>query len=117
MHEVPCPQVPFLVFDDERALAKQDEEVLLDRLRVVETRRLSRRHDADREPGVRLDVLSRIGSAPQHEVVGLEDADAAGPLVVDPGGVSRVDDESSRRDGCQPRCDTFKARFSDHGSS
>ena len=38
MHEVPRPQVPFLVFDDEHALAHQDQEVLLHRLGVVERR-------------------------------------------------------------------------------
>ena len=114
VHEVPGPQVPFLVFDDERALAHQDEEVLLDRLCVVESHWLSRRHDADREPGVRLDVLGQIGSALQHDAVGLEDADAAIALVVGPDGVSSVDDEPSRRDWCQPRCETFKACFSDH---
>jgi hypothetical protein len=27
VHEVPCPQVSFLVFDDEHTLAHQDEEV------------------------------------------------------------------------------------------
>ena len=99
------------------ALAHQDEEVLLVRLCVVETRWLSGRHDADRESGVRLDVLGQIGSAPQHEVVGLEDADAAEKLVVYPGSVRCVDDEPSRRNRCQPRFDTFQACFSDHGSS
>jgi hypothetical protein len=35
--EVPSPQAPFLVFDDQDALAHQDQEVLLHRLRVVQT--------------------------------------------------------------------------------
>ena len=114
MHEVPCPQMPLLVFDDQDALSHQDEEVLLDRLGVVETGRLPGWHDADREAGVRLHVLRQIGPAPQNEVVGLEDADAAVDLVGDPRGVGRVDDEPSRRDRCQSGHDAFEACFSDH---
>jgi hypothetical protein len=53
-------------------------------------------------------------SALQHELVGLEDADTSVRLVVDRRRVRRVDDEPSRGDECQPRCDPFKACFSDH---
>jgi hypothetical protein len=106
--------MPFLVLDDQHALAHQDEEVLLDRLCVVAGHWVSRGHDADREPGVRLLVLGEIGTPLQHDIVGLEDADAAVPFVVRPGGVRGVDDEPSRCDGREPRCEPFKASFSDH---
>ena len=117
VHEVPGPQVPFLVLDDQHALAHEDQEVLLDRLGVVEGRRLPRRDNADREPGTRLHVLREIRTAPQHEVVGLEDADAAVVVVADPRGFGRVDDEPAWSDRCHSGCDTFKACFADHVSS
>ena len=60
--EVPGLEASFLVFDDQDALAHQDQEVPLHRLRVVEARRPAGRHHSDREPGLRLDVLRQIRS-------------------------------------------------------
>ena len=57
------------------------------------------RHPAS---GVRLDVLGQVGSATQHEVVGLEDADALPFVVRHPGCFRGVDDEPAGADGCKP---------------
>ena len=47
MEEVPLPKRPFFLFDDERALAREDEESFLSALRVVESARLPRPDDMD----------------------------------------------------------------------
>src|SRR5207247_2298982 len=50
VHEVPCPQRPLLLLDEQEALAVEDEEVLLRRLGVVEAVRLARLEHADVHP-------------------------------------------------------------------
>ena len=67
----------------------------------------------ERAGDVRMTIV-QVGPTAEHEVVRLEDADAPVGLVGDPRGVRGVDDEPSRRDGCQPGCDTFEACLSDH---
>src|SRR5207245_799661 len=42
MHEVPRPQLPLPAFDDQNCLARDDEEVLLVALPVVQSHRLAR---------------------------------------------------------------------------
>src|SRR5262249_53446728 len=49
VEEVPRAQAPFLSFDDQEALAPQDEEILLIRLTVVERARLARLGDLQLE--------------------------------------------------------------------
>ena len=52
VEEVPGFQAPLLILDDEDALAREDEEVLLHVLRVVLPVRLSRLEDVDADPVV-----------------------------------------------------------------
>jgi hypothetical protein len=78
------------------ALAHQDEKVLLNRLGVVHAGRLPRRNHPQGETGLRFHVLVEIRTSAQDEIVGFEDADAPGVVVVHPGGVARVDYEPPR---------------------
>ena len=50
MHEVPCFQRSLLTLDDQQALAREHEEVLLRVLTVVHAARLSGAEDADADP-------------------------------------------------------------------
>ena len=51
--EVPGPQAPFLTLDEEQALAREHEEVLLDVLAVVHAVRLAGSEDVDVDPELR----------------------------------------------------------------
>src|SRR4051812_14849276 len=57
VHEAPRAQEPLLALDQQEALARQDEEVLLRVLPVVEPVRLARMKDADADPDL-LEVLA-----------------------------------------------------------
>jgi hypothetical protein len=57
---VPLPQRPFLLLDDQRALAGKHEEAFLDALGVVQRIGLARRKDADADADILEGVLLRL---------------------------------------------------------
>ena len=83
VHEVPGLDRPLLTFDQQQALAAQDEEVLLPVLRVVVAVRLPRPQHLDVDAVV-LEVRRALKGDTRAELV-----------VVEPRGVARVDDEPS----------------------
>ena len=87
VEEVPRLQAPLLVLDDEDALAREDEEVFLDVLRVVLPVRLARGKDVDADPV----VLESVGW--------LEVGPVAALFAFHPARVRQVDDEPARRRG------------------
>jgi hypothetical protein len=107
--------MPLLALDHENALAGEDDEVLLlFAFSVVEAVRLTSAEDAEREAGKVERHLVQIGSLPQHEVVGLEDADAAEAIVVQPRRIPCIDDEPAGADRRKARADILKACFRCH---
>jgi hypothetical protein len=64
VHEVPRPERPLLAFDEQQALAGEDEEPLLVGLRVVEPARLSRLEHLEREADLGEPVRRQIGTPP-----------------------------------------------------
>jgi hypothetical protein len=68
--EVPRLQAPLLSLDQDEALARDDEEVLLDALPVVEPVRLPRPQNVDVHPVLRELELALVGSR-RAEVVAL----------------------------------------------
>src|SRR5215831_3922609 len=93
VEEVPRAQAPFLSFDDQEALAPQDEEILLIRLTVVERARLARLEDVQLEAELRvvsdLELWSFVGDAP----VGLETTPRAEDVVQHPCRLAGVEHE------------------------
>jgi hypothetical protein len=81
----PRAQLPLLTFDDQSCFARDDEEVLLVGLPVVDGHRLAR-HEHE---GVDAELVGI--AAPAFEVVG-DDADRAAAVGVTPLGVAHVED-------------------------
>jgi hypothetical protein len=78
--EVPSLQGSLLAFDEQQALAREDEEVLLRALAVIQARGLPGLEDADVDP-----ELLELGLA-------FEDCPRAELLVLDPSRLFREDD-------------------------
>jgi hypothetical protein len=78
------PQLPFLTFDEEQALAGEHEEVFLCLLGVVEPVRLAGEQHGDPNP-----ELGELG------VARLEHATRAEDVVIEPRRVAHVHDEPS----------------------
>ena len=87
----PDTQPALLALDEQRALAVQDEERLLDALRVVQAVRLARLDDVHVDAEVR-----------EVRVVRLEGAEDARPLVTDPRRVRRFVTNQPSPCGCRP---------------
>ena len=85
--EVPGAQVPFLLLDDEEALAGEHEEVLLLRLGVVEAARLPRLEDVEAEAELREEDLLQLRALAQRGTVCLEGAAPAEVGIRHPGGI------------------------------
>src|SRR5262249_17646344 len=95
VEEVPLLEPPFFPFDQQRALPRQHEEVLLLRLRVVAAGRLARWQDVDAYAELlelRVRRLERALGARRLQLPAL----ACQPL-----GVADVDDEPGHQCGCQ----------------
>jgi hypothetical protein len=107
MHEVPRAQVPLLAFDDENCFPRDDEEVLLIGLLVVQGHRFARpEHE-------RIDA-ELVELAPAFEIVG-DDADGAAAVGVTPLGVAHVEDEPSLAPRDEPVLGLLQFRLGNHG--
>src|SRR4029450_1325423 len=76
VEEVLCPQRPLLPFDEQQALAGEDEEALLGALAVVEADRLPGPEDADVDPQLAEGALP-LEVAVTAEVTGVAPATVA----------------------------------------
>jgi hypothetical protein len=95
VEEVPLPEEPRLTFDEESALAGEDEEGLLLVLGVVEAVRLARRQDM--EPDSELLELGHRGLETAFRA-----ARGQGPFLGgQPHRVPHVDDEPALVDRCK----------------
>jgi hypothetical protein len=94
--EVPGAERPFLLLDQQQALAGQDEEVLLARLRVVHARRLARLEHRERVADLVEVPRLELGPLLQHAFARLEHAPRAEDVVAHPRGLGGVDDEPTR---------------------
>jgi hypothetical protein len=103
VEEVPGPQAPLLVLDDQRTLAGEDEKRLLVLLGVVETGLPGLE---DREVDPELGKLDR-----RVPVLVLEGAPRAPPFREPPLGVPHVDDEPALGDGREPRSGVLEPCF------
>jgi hypothetical protein len=90
VHEVPCLQRSLFALDDEQALAREDEEVLLRVLGVVHGARLARSQDTDADPD--------LGEA---RLLGVEHREVIATVAVEPACVADVHDEPPFGDGFQ----------------
>src|SRR5207248_2224298 len=82
MDEVPRLQLPLLAFDDQRARAREDDEVLLRRFTVVRRGGVAPAEDAD----VDADLVEAVLAI-------LEGRARAEPFARDPARIAHVDDE------------------------
>jgi hypothetical protein len=106
--EVPRDKPSLLALDQQQALARQDEEVLLVRLPVVEGARFPRLQHAEREPNL----------PERRRPFAFERAGGAERLVRHPRGIPHIDDEPALGHGREAGIELFKTRFLDHyGSS
>src|SRR5207342_2805462 len=64
VEEVPGLEVPFLILDDQQALAREHEEVLLHALGVVAAVRLARLEDVDADPVLLERCVPRLPRGP-----------------------------------------------------
>jgi hypothetical protein len=101
--EVPRLERPLLALDQQQAIAREDEEVLLVGLTVIPPARLSRLEHGQDEADVG-----------EGCVVALEDAGGSESLVRHPRPVPDVDDEPAVAHGREAGVQLFKARFLDH---
>jgi hypothetical protein len=62
VEEVPLSQDPLLVFDERQTLAREDEEVLLRRLGVVQAAWTAGLEHGERDPEVRKALLLELGA-------------------------------------------------------
>src|SRR5947208_3302155 len=99
--EVPLLQTPFLALDQEQALAREDEEVLLVFLAVVHARGLSRFEHSDVDPELR-----EAGIALESRVRAV--------VAVEPARLAGVDDKPAFAFGCETLAGAFERRFRNH---
>src|SRR5438105_3403652 len=101
VHEVPLLQQPFFALDEEEALAREDEKVLLVFFAVIHARRLPGLEHADVDPELRearVALEARVGAV----------------VAVEPARVARVDDEPPFALGCETLAGRFERRFRNH---
>src|SRR5437867_1729646 len=103
MHEVPRFERPLLALDQQKALAGEDEEVLLVGLTVIPPARLTRLEYGEREADVG-----------EGCVVALEDAGGAERLVRHPRSIRDADDEPAVAHGREAGFQLLEACFLDH---
>ena len=103
MDEVPRPEKALLAFDEQEAVAGEDEEVLLGVLAVVHAVRLTRPEDPDAEA----EFLEAVIGV-------LEAAVAAEDGVFVPAGSARVDDEATTTFGDKTRVAFGQLCLGDH---
>jgi hypothetical protein len=99
--------VPLLALDQQQALAREDEEVLLIRLAVVEPARHARLKDAERVADL----------AERRRAVAFERAARAERVVRHPGCVAHVHDEPALGDRGQSGGQLLETRFLRHSGS
>ena len=75
--EVPGAKVPFLLLDDEEALAGENEEILLLGLGVIQAARLPRLEDVEAEAELREEDLLQLRALAQRWTVCLERSSAS----------------------------------------
>jgi hypothetical protein len=102
VHEVPGSERPLLPFDDQQALAGEDEEVLLVGLPVVHRKGLAWPEARELDPELR-----ELGLA-------LEDGAVAAALALAPDGLPRVEDEPAVSVRPQPGLGLFERRLGNH---
>src|SRR6185312_6407541 len=100
---VPLPEPALLPLDDRDALAREDEEALLVRLRVVEARRLTRPEDVHADAEQRRARRRRLEAAP-------------GPAALDafPADLREVQDEPAVVRGHESRVGALELRLVRH---
>ena len=91
--EVPGAKVPFLLLDDEEALAGENEEILLLGLGVIQAARLPLLEDVEAEAELREEDLLQLRALAQRWTVCLEGAAPAEVGIPHPGRVGGVQDE------------------------
>src|SRR5439155_9323155 len=114
MHEVPRTELLLLALDQQPALPREHEEVLLVGLAVVHPARLSGLEHRERIPDLSEHPRLQIGPVGEHARAALEDAAASEGIVAYPRGLPHVDHEPAVAHGRNPRADRLQTRLVDH---
>jgi hypothetical protein len=103
MDEVPGAEPPLLTLDQEQALAREDEEVLLGVLAVIHAARLTRSDDPEGDPDLVEAQILRLEGGVEPE------------LALEPACVPRIEDEPALPSGTEAVLLALERSLGDHG--
>ena len=113
MEEVPRSKPALFLLDNRQALAREDEEILLARIGVIEAARLPRRQDGQREADLVEPLALKIRTPAKRGPAALEHAPEPECLVQEPRRVTNVEDEPSVGDRDEARLSRLEVRLLD----
>jgi hypothetical protein len=111
MEEVPRSKPALFLLDNRHALAREDEEILLARIGVIEAARLPRQQDGQCEADLVEPVALEIGSPTHGRPTALENSPEPERLVGEPRCVADVEDEPSVGDRDEARLSSLEVRL------